>query len=241
MVDKIGQFATLVDFLASAHDGFGQRSRTATEDAYLANVTVLLLNEFEERCHVGTAKVIHRFQAGEHTALRDALKMVLANVEHGGAQIKLVEELRDEDVHLQNVGDILAFDVAQHVDEPLKVTMRRARPQEVDFLASHARIAVGRRTEDQVVEDRCIGCDSDAAANHDGHLELVPILISATKRAVQLDFRIHLLGVEVARIEVVAQLPRPWPLRLDVARQEILVGRRCECERMELLGRNSGA
>lgn len=42
-----------------------------------------------------------------------------------------MEELRDEDVHLEDVGDVLALHVAQHVDEPLEVPVRRADPQEV--------------------------------------------------------------------------------------------------------------
>jgi hypothetical protein len=32
-----------------------------------------------------------------------------------------VEELRDEDVHLEHVRHVLALDVAEDVDEPLKV------------------------------------------------------------------------------------------------------------------------
>ena len=51
-----------------------------------------------------------------------------------------MEELRDEDVHLQHVRHVLAFDVTQNVDEPLEVTMRRTNPQEVDLLAGYSRI-----------------------------------------------------------------------------------------------------
>lgn len=42
-----------------------------------------------------------------------------------------MEELRDEDVYLEHVGDVLALHVAQHVDEPLEVLVRRTDPQEV--------------------------------------------------------------------------------------------------------------
>ena len=52
-----------------------------------------------------------------------------------------MEELCDEDVHLEHVGHVLAFDVPQDVDEPLEVAVRRTDPQEVHLLASHTRIS----------------------------------------------------------------------------------------------------
>jgi hypothetical protein len=70
---------------------------------------------------VRSTKMVDRLQPGEHAALGDALEVVLANVEHRSAQIKFVEELSDEDVHLQHVGHVLALDVSQDVDEPLAV------------------------------------------------------------------------------------------------------------------------
>lgn len=41
--------------------------------------------------------------------------------QHRGPQVELVEELRDENVNLQHVGNVLFLHVAKHVDEPLKV------------------------------------------------------------------------------------------------------------------------
>ena len=35
-----------------------------------------------------------------------------------------MEELRDEDVHLEHVGDVLPLDVPEDVDEPLEVSVR---------------------------------------------------------------------------------------------------------------------
>jgi len=64
-----------------------------------------------------------------------------ATYEHGRSQVELVEELRDEDVHLKHVRHVLAFNVTQDVDEPLEVTVRRADPEEVDLLTSHAGIS----------------------------------------------------------------------------------------------------
>ena len=53
--------------------------------------------------------------------------------QHGGSEVKLVEELRDEDVHLEDVGYVLLLDVAQHVHEPLEGPLRRRDPQKVNL------------------------------------------------------------------------------------------------------------
>ena len=100
VVDKVGKFASLIDLFTSTHDGFGQGPRTAAEDTNLAHVAVLLLYKLQEGRHVRPTEVVHRLQSSKHTPLGDALKVVLTNVEHRCAQIKLVEELRDENVHL---------------------------------------------------------------------------------------------------------------------------------------------
>ena len=47
--------------------------------------------------------------------------------QHGCSEVKLVEELRDEDVHLEHVGHVLPLDVSQDVDEPLEVSVRSQR------------------------------------------------------------------------------------------------------------------
>ena len=61
----------------------------------------------------------------------------MSSYQHGGPQIKLVEELSDEDMHLEDVGDVLVLHVFEDVDEPLKVPMRGADPQEVDLEESY--------------------------------------------------------------------------------------------------------
>ncbi len=65
--------------------------------------------------------------------------------------------------------------------------MRRADPEEVDLLARHPRVSVGGGAKDEVVEDGGVGRDADAAADHDGHLKLVPVLVSAAERALDAD------------------------------------------------------
>lgn len=42
-----------------------------------------------------------------------------------------MEELCDENVHLKNISDILALHIPQHVNEPLKLAMGGADPEEV--------------------------------------------------------------------------------------------------------------
>lgn len=44
-----------------------------------------------------------------------------------------MEELRDENVHFEDICDILSFDVSQDVYEPLKMPMRRTDPQEINL------------------------------------------------------------------------------------------------------------
>ena len=56
-----------------------------------------------------------------------------SSYQHGGPEVVLVEELRDEDVHLEHVGHVLILDVAQHVHEPLERPLRRRDPQKVDL------------------------------------------------------------------------------------------------------------
>ena len=42
--------------------------------------------------------------------------MILADVEHRGAEVELVEELRDEDVHLQHVRHVLSLNVPENIE-----------------------------------------------------------------------------------------------------------------------------
>ena len=64
----------------------------------------------------------------------------------------------------------------------------------------------------------------------------LPVLIASAEGSIQLDLGVHFAGVEVAGIEIIAQLPRPRSLGLDVTRQIVLVRRRSQRERVELLG-----
>ena len=67
--------------------------------------------------------MVDGLEPGEHGAATQPLEVVLADVEHRGAEVELVEELRDEDVHFEHVGHVLPLDVSQDVDEPLEVSV----------------------------------------------------------------------------------------------------------------------
>ena len=56
--------------------------------------------------------------------------------QHSRSQVELVEELGDEDVHLQHLGDVFLLHVSQHVDEPLETLVGWADPQEVYLTTS---------------------------------------------------------------------------------------------------------
>ena len=75
----------------------------------------------------------------------------------------------------------------------------------------------------------------------DKSIDNLPILIASSEGSIQLDFRVHFIGVEVARIEIVAQFTGPRALRFDVARKEVLVRRRCQRKRVELFRLDLGA
>ena len=106
------------------------------------------------------------------------MEMILTDVEHCRPQVELVEELGDEDVHLQHVGHVFPLHVPEDVNEPLEISVGRTDPEEVNFLAGHAGVSVGGGAEHQIVQDRSVGSDSNTSAHHHGHLELVPILVS---------------------------------------------------------------
>jgi len=112
MVDEVGQLAALIDFFARTHDRFGKRPWSATEHADFTDIAVLLLHELQKGSHIWTSEMVNCLQTGEHTALRYALEVVLTDVEHRRAQIELVEELRYEDVHLEDIRHVFPLHIA---------------------------------------------------------------------------------------------------------------------------------
>lgn len=55
----------------------------------------------------------------------------MSTYQHGGSKIELMEELRDEDVDFEDIGDILPLYVTKDVDKPLEVLVRRTYPEEI--------------------------------------------------------------------------------------------------------------
>lgn len=122
------------------------------------------------------------------------------------------------------------------------------------LFASHPRISVGGSSENKIIEYRGVRSDSNSSSDHNSHFKFIPILVSTSEWALQaylkdttflikntiLDQVIYYFWIiilvrrEICWVEEVSQLPGPRALRLDVAREEILVGRRGERERVEL-------
>ena len=88
------------DLFTSATVGPGDGSWATAEHPDLADVAVLLLDKPQEGRHVWTTKVVACLEAGEEAALGEPLEVVFTDVEHSGAQVKLVEKLGNEDVHV---------------------------------------------------------------------------------------------------------------------------------------------
>ena len=62
------------------------------------------------------------------------LQSSIVTHQHCHPQVKLVEELRDEDVDFQDVRlGVFLLHISKDVYEPLKVSMRRTDPQEVNL------------------------------------------------------------------------------------------------------------
>ena len=61
--------------------------------------------------------MVDGLEPGEHGAATQPLEVVLADVEHRGAEVELVEELRDEDVHFQHVRHVLPLNVPENIND----------------------------------------------------------------------------------------------------------------------------
>lgn len=109
------------------------------------------------------------------------------------------------------------------------------------LLTRDTRISVSRRSKYEVVEHRSVRGDPDPSPHHHRDLELVPILVPAAKRALNTNFRIFVLRIIIAGIEIIPEFPCPRSLCFYVARQKILVRRRGQRKRMKLVGSEGGA
>ena len=186
-MEEVWNLSLTIDRFATIADRLGHGAGSTGEHTNFAHITVLLLDKLEEAGHVRSAKVVDGLEAGEHAAPAQPLEVILTDVQHSGTQVKLVEELSNEDVHLQHICHILLLHVAQYINEPLKVPVWWTNPQEVHLLASNSWVSVGRRAKDQIVKDRRVWRNTDTTANHNRHLELVPILIASAEWTLNLD------------------------------------------------------
>lgn len=107
MMDEVRNLSLSVDGFAAILNRLCHGARSTGEHPDLAHVAVLLLDKLQERRHVRTSEVVYGFEPGEHASATQALEMVLADIQHCGSQVKLVEELSDENMHLQHISHIL--------------------------------------------------------------------------------------------------------------------------------------
>ena len=114
---------------------------------------------------------------------------VLNTYQHCCSQIELVKELGYKYVNFQDICNVLFLDLSEDVNEPLELSVGLSDPEEVDLLARHARVPVGRGPEHEVVEDGGVGRHSDTGSDHDSDLEFVPVLVTPAKRTLDPDFR----------------------------------------------------
>ena len=114
---------------------------------------------------------------------------ILNTYQHRCSQIELVKELGYKYVNFQNICNVLFLHLSEDVNEPLELSVGLSDPEEVDLLAGHARVSVGRGPEHEVVKDGGVGCHPNPGPDHDGDLEFVPVLVTPAKRTLDPDFR----------------------------------------------------
>lgn len=54
-------------------------------------------------------------QSSEKGTFRDLLEVSLTDVQHGGTEIKLLEELSDENVNADKIVDVLVFNITNNI------------------------------------------------------------------------------------------------------------------------------
>lgn len=90
---------------------------------------------FEHAAQVGATEVRVGFQAGEHALpAGQFLEMLLADIQHGGAQVEVLEELRDKDVNGDHSLRVYRLHFLQDVEQPLEVTLTSGDPDEIQLL-----------------------------------------------------------------------------------------------------------
>ena len=98
------------------------------------------------------------------------------------------------------------------------------------LFTSDARVSIGGGAKHQIVQNGSIGRDANSATNHHCHFVFIPVLIAATKWALQTNlwwWRIRWYINKVVWIKIVSKFPRPRALCLDMHGQVVFMWRRC--------------
>lgn len=107
--------------------------------------------------------------------------------QHGGTQIKSIEELCDEDVRFDDLLLVDLFDVVQDVEQPFELLLTRRHPDEVHLTTLHTKRVLDASQKDEVLEYRRVRGHSDATANEHGHLVVDPVLLACSEWTIHVD------------------------------------------------------
>jgi len=110
-MNEVRNFSRSINSLHSVCDTLGHHAGPTGEHPHLTHITVLLLNKLEEGWHVGSAEMVDGLQSSEHGSPAQTLEVVLADVEHRGPEVKLVEELGDENMHFKHIRNVFLLNV----------------------------------------------------------------------------------------------------------------------------------
>jgi len=203
-------------FLHRAGHGRG----STAEHSKVSSLRVFLHQQSEKLNEIRTSKMSHRLEAGEQAAIGESLEVTLTNVQHGSSEVKLLFELSDEDVHGDNIAEILDLDLSDDISEPLKVALSSGHPQEVHLLAGQGSSRL--RHVSDVLENGSEGGHSNSSSDENRHFKLVPILMSFSVWSIQKHLRKRSLH-ENARVVQLADVPGPRTHGSDVDAEVILV------------------
>jgi len=193
----------LVHFEASLIDRLDHNTRHARENNHSFRSDIAL-NLSEEICEVGSSKVGGSTKSGEETGVVDLVELFLANVQHDGSKIKLLLEFSHEDVHLEQLSNVLNLCLTNDIHKPLELFLVPADPEEDEFLDLDTLVVLG--SEDKVLEDGRERSNSNSTSNHDNILELMPVFIGRSVRSFHKNRRIR----SAVGVVDLSHLLSPW-------------------------------
>lgn len=172
-------------------------------------------------------------ESSEQTGVMNFVELFLANVQHDSSQVKLLLELRNEDVDLQSSLGVFIFCLPNDVDQPLKVFLSLANPEEDQLSCLEGSVVLG--SVDEILEDRSKRSHSDTGSNHHHMRTRGPGVSFRSEGSGDDDVGVF-GGVGVVNL---SGFSGPGSNSSDVERQQGLVGSRSDGEGVEQTVGNS--